>query len=1068
MNNESVLRAFAATLSSLSSSDRTASIFSPLEYIVGTSAQDVQARTNLVTNWTQACKSVLEADSGTQRYAPTFAYGDAPRTPDEPKVGSPAGTTAAMLPEMLKRHVETLYKLHNDTPTKLISICSNIELALGKNAKALLQQRSTYTDARKEGDPHVMLLEIQSLFESTTPSDDDDQRIIDNSKNVFAGGQLPDETTAATADRLRRALRQAVKGGLLMQKKITPSIEARLFIEWLHPSYASFVERLHNSMALSARKFNNIEEVLAALTAMHAPTMPTTTKSGQLELGMFGAASANPGSDVPPANKTRCTLCRLLEGIAEPAPHWASGCPYGSAADKALAKKRHEDLTRKRLLDKKGRNGAKAQQGGGKPSKADAAKPTHKAMAATTDKTDSSDDAEAKGTEVEALRKQVEEQARVMTAMRQKCNEFGLCFSAIEQKGVPTETVLGMQTVCWGDTIPCFLDSGATCSTQGGMVSAEDLTRMKEPVSILGLGGHVKATHATESVLPGIAALHLPGQEISLQSLGQATERNFFIASDFEGRYKVLIPRTGLNLAGEKGHLFVRHERMFPYAAAFQFIGEQLTWIDRDERLMSVLPANDTFKRRMTDDLRDHWELAKTYVSDADPTPNVVTTGQFKFGDCYPATTLLQDARDATSIRPPPPDPTKVHAPAGKTPVLPMTAASTRAVNAGTSVEESVQHHTPAELCRSRLARLAARTLLCSSGKLDDMMKNGRLPDMQFSRPDISRAGEVFGDDPVLLTSGHKSLPPHTAKDSDGHPTRTRLFPSHEPGTVSIGDALSSDMVEIAGAQILASKVDIMGVWLLAPLSNESGPELADKLSDQVNLMKAKCVDIRTLHCDQGPNFMSKHVKEMLTELNIERMPVAKSAHVVAAEALMRPSREALLALLVRIATRWTVEAPPKEWFPALLLHFQNMHCCTLDAREGDEFTPGQKFHGRNPTQRELTWEPGTLAMAKVPAGVYPSKDAEKSEPVVYLACLMSSTSTALVWNLNQKKVMIREINELRALKIFAAAQREVLSLYEQNVRDGKALKIPNAPFEEFADDIDASEVNTALDKLKP
>ena len=1065
--SESFLRAFAASLSN----GRTASqsIFNAIEYEVGTSVQDVQRRTNLITEWKESCTRILQANPDMQRYAETFARGAAPRVPDAPKVGWPAGTTAAMLPDMTKKHIDALYKLHNDMLPKLISICSNIELAIGKNAKAILQQRPTYTHARKIGDPHTMLTEIEALFESTTPSDDDDQRVIDNSRNVFSGGQLPDETTAACAERLRRTLKQAVKHGLLSQKKIAPRVEALIFITWLHPSYATFVDRLRNSMALSSGHFDDVEEVLSALTAMQAPAMPPAAKSSQHELGMFVAADASSNGDrAPPSTKTRCQHCNRLEGITEPTPHWASSCPYASAADKLASKKKFDEAKRKRLLDKKGRNGAKAQQDSDKPSKADAAKPTHKAMAATTDKTDSSDDAEAKGTEIEALRKRVEEQAKVMTAMRLKCNEFGLCFSAIEQKGVPTETVLGMQTICWGDKVPCFLDSGATCSTQGGMVSAEDLTQMKEPVSILGLGGHVKATHATESVLPGIAALHLPGQEISLQSLGQATERNFFIAGDFEGRYKVLIPRTGLNLAGAKGHLFVRHERMFPYAAAFQFVGEQLTWTDRDERLMSVLPANDTFKCRMTDDLRDHWELAKTYVSDADPTPNVGTTGQFKFGDCYPATTLLQDARDATSIRPPPPDTTKDHAPARETPVLPMTAASTRAVNAGTSVEESVQHHTPAELCRSRLARLAARTLLCSSSKLENMMKNGRLPDMQFSRPDISRAGEVFGDDPVLLTSGHKSIPPHTAKDSDGHPTRTRLFPSHEPGTVSIGDALSSDMVEIAGAQILASKVDIMGVWLLAPLSNESGPELADKLSDQVNLMKAKCVAIRTLHCDQGPNFMSKHVKEMLTELNIERMPVAKSAHVVAAEALMRPSREALLALLVRIATRWTVEAPPKEWFPALLLHFQNMHCCTLDARAGDEFTPGQKFHGRNPTQRELTWEPGTLAMAKVPAGVYPSKDAEKSEPVVYLACLMSPTSTALVWNLNQKKVMIREINELRALKIFAAAQREVLSLYEQNVRDGKALKIPNAPFEEFADDIDASEVNTALDKLKP
>ena len=58
-----------------------------------------------------------------------------------------------------------------------------------------------------------------------------------------------------------------------------------------------------------------------------------------------------------------------------------------------------------------------------------------------------------------------------------------------------------------------------------------------------------------------------------------------------------------------------------------------------------------------------------------------------------------------------------------------------------------------------------------------------------------------------------------------------------------------ADMLEVAGVNIVASKVDKVGVWLLAPL-NKSGQELADKLSDQISPMKSKCVSIRTLHCD--------------------------------------------------------------------------------------------------------------------------------------------------------------------------------------------------------------------------
>ena len=112
--------------------------------------------------------------------------------------------------------------------------------------------------------------------------------------------------------------------------------------------------------------------------------------------------------------------------------------------------------------------------------------------------------------------------------------------------------------------------------------------------------------------------------------------------------------------------------------------------------------------------------------------------------------------------------------------------------------------------------------------------------------------------------------------------------------------------------------------------------------------------------------------------LRTELLPVAKSAHL------------AMLALLVRIARGGKSKRRPENGSQRFSCTSRTCTASTLDPREGEEFTPGQKFNGRDPTQRELSWEPGTLAMAKVPAGVYQSKDAERSEPVVYLACLTS------------------------------------------------------------------------------
>ena len=71
--------------------------------------------------------------------------------------------------------------------------------------------------------------------------------------------------------------------------------------------------------------------------------------------------------------------------------------------------------------------------------------------------------------------------------------------------------------------------------------------------------------------------------------------------------------------------------------------------------------------------------------------------------------------QDATNVPPPQQDATNVpagRASAKETPI-PITAASTRAFNAGESVEESTQHCTPAQLHRIKLARLVARLLMC-------------------------------------------------------------------------------------------------------------------------------------------------------------------------------------------------------------------------------------------------------------------------------------------------------------------------------------------------------------------
>ena len=150
-----------------------------------------------------------------------------------------------------------------------------------------------------------------------------------------------------------------------------------------------------------------------------------------------------------------------------------------------------------------------------------------------------------------------------------------------------------------------------------------NLTRMQEPVSILGLGGRVQATAVTDSVLPGRNRRAVPARPANVSTERGSGDRGEVLRPlRLRGTLQATDPAHGLNLDGAKGFLFLRKDRMFLYAGAFRVEGENLTWVERDDSVTSVLPANDVFKDRMASQITASWEKARTYVSDADPMPN--------------------------------------------------------------------------------------------------------------------------------------------------------------------------------------------------------------------------------------------------------------------------------------------------------------------------------------------------------------------------------------------------------------------------------------------------------------
>ena len=1074
----------ASSLASMS-----APVFPKLEYPIALSAPtaaNTSVRTMQVITWLQEAANRVR---GIPLFAPFADYLESGAAIHEDLVDIAlykrqfvdytveeiAGLTAQNL-----KHKSTV-RAQSQSIKSILS--ANVHGALGPNARALMNSRPTYIAAKNTCDVPMMLDLICSLFESSSPKDHDTQQAVKAAGAVFAkdgNGQFANEPLTLLLVRFQRTYNRAMHLGIISKtnasKPAGESVKAEIFVtHWLHSSYQSFVEKMLTANTMSGSMFASANAVVDTLLSLGAPMLPVSgaatdvvmsamfldqeTRQTMFEMGyaampltpsaQHGArtpgASKAPRGNVGSARGTAWSGCRHCNADGKPgiASHYKSECPSATQEERAQFKKdyekRQEDFKKKREKTR-----AKGSPAASAPAAQQTAMVVYGAPAAQTEA------------------QQIVELTRKLAAMKTGLAGIGIdiAMSAIvhhEQIHSLSDSSGPMR----------FLDCAATISTQGGPSDESQLEKLEKDVPILGVGGFVIAKHrAKDDEVRGIRSLHLPEQSISLSSLGQSTMRQYCLVQCFFGRWQALVPRHHLDYKEALGYIFLRQKNMYPLFSSFRIDDNQLVVVDRDSRVTHDEYWDDKAQRDMTSRLVAGWNAARSCGCGPSAEPAALSQA-FKAGDLH-----------GTAVEPKVAEPPLVDKPdalcfandASARPSGPSSAAR-KAVEACEDVDASSNTISRAALLRAKLSRLATRSLMTQPAKLKELVSKGGLRDLDldFTVKDIEVADQVFGDNGAALLTNHKARPPHTFKGPDGKPTRCRIYPSRDPSDEK-NDAISSDVMEVAGVKLLTSKVDKMGMHLLSPISDDTGLELADKAVTQINTLQSKGVRVDTMHCDQGTNFMSQVVKDDLRKLGVERQSVAKSAHVVSAEATIRPAREAILSTLALIAQRYSgdgheLEAPPSAWMNSIVLHYQNAHAYTLEAAGNLGLTPGQMFHGRDLTPLELAWEPGAFAMAKIPEGVHTHKDAERSEPVVFLANLVSPTCTALVWSFSHGRVIVREINELRPVKITDHAKAAVRQMYLQDVTDGKALRVPKSPFPLSADGLVGDDITVLADR---
>ena len=358
-----------------------------------------------------------------------------------------------------------------------------------------------------------------------------------------------------------------------------------------------------------------------------------------------------------------------------------------------------------------------------------------------------------------------------------------------------------------------------------------------------------------------------------------------------------------------------------------------------------------------------------------------------------------------------------------------LTTFMQKVADSSTPVSENEKRFSEAEVIRAKMAKICEDTFGSTPDGLTRMLRQNKIDGAMITPHDVETRRQIYGTDPISTAVTARSRPPHVTRS---------VRPERKESIV-----IFADIMFVAGMIVLLCKLSTK-VKLARVIKSRDNRDVLQAVLFVITKVEEQGYTVTVLHTDREPSMISSETKSELLKKKIKVVPYAPAAHVVDVESIVRPTRQALIKILLGCQVKFGYHAP-SFFLQAFLDHFCIMNSFTLGA-DLDGMTPGEHFFGRKVTWIESCFVPGSLAISKIPVGTQKGKNVLQGEPVIFLGTQGTETLTCTVYSFGKNQLLTREINELQPLPFTLEARNALNALSDAEKSRNVALDIPSLP----------------------